>query len=102
MTRVYAEHYKDKFYLICEGHADYSEHGSDIVCSAISMLCYALEQWCLEYGLVWNHSSEIKDGYCEIAFEGSTEAETAYNLTVTGLRMLAKQYPKYVKFDIEA
>ena len=45
MTKITFESYRDVFYLDCTGHAEYSRAGGDILCSAISMLCYTLDNY---------------------------------------------------------
>ena len=100
MTKIYAERYKNNFYLECNGHSGYAESGSDIVCAGVSVLCYALEKWCLEnMDKIYNHSVKIKDGYFDIAFSGYEEAETAYECILGGLKLIANEYPKFVKVE---
>lgn len=100
MTKIYAERYKNNFYLECEGHSGYADSGSDIVCAGVSVLCYALEKWCLEnMGKIYNHSVDIKDGYFCISFSGYEEAESVYKCILGGLYLIRNEYPKFVKIE---
>lgn len=102
MTKIYAERYKENFYLEVEGHSGYAEQGKDIVCAGVSVLCYTLERWCLEHQKdIYNHTIKIKDGYFQIAFSGYKEAETVYECIVGGLKLIAKEYPEHIKIESE-
>ena len=83
-----------------EGHADYAEHGRDIVCSAISVLTYTFANM-----LATNGAKDLKvdlDGEIRtITFlnERSEKLDTILDCFVMGLRLLEASYPEHVKID---
>lgn len=83
-----------------EGHADYAEHGRDIVCSAISILTYTFANM-----LAINGAKELKvdlDGEIRtISFlnDRSDKISTILDSFVMGLRLLEASYPEHVKID---
>ena len=91
--------------LDLEGHADSAPYGKDIVCAAESMLTQALLQTLIDMekerktGLSWTGSPEM--GFLRIeaapAMEHRDEVKAAFRVTVTGLRMLAEEYPDYIE-----
>lgn len=78
------------------GHAGYAEHGSDIVCSAVSMLSFAIANQLL----IINKDFDVKitDNKFEFNIEDQKHdtqllIDTLYN----GLKMVEDQYKKYIK-----
>jgi len=98
----------DRLKLYIEGHANAAEHGKDIYCAAVSALSqtllnrmqqeerrtkdvhvmsemesgkFSLEVWVQPWRLVW--------------------ARNAFDLIFSGLRKMAKQYPKYISMEEE-
>lgn len=90
-----------KLSLRVEGHADYAEHGKDIVCASASILAYTL--------------ASIVDSFDEVEpiidlTSGDTTIEcrckdngifaavaNAYHYTEIGFALLAHNYPQYVR-----
>lgn len=77
------------------GHAEFAPAGQDIVCSAFSMLIYAL----LDY-LERNKKSAavykdtVRDGNVCLSFAVYDEkAITAFDVAIGGMKILAEQYP---------
>ena len=81
--------------MIISGHAGYAEKGSDIVCAAVTALAGTLER-CIQ---------ERREGNCawdsgETAFhaEGTENLRPCFETVVTGLKMLAEEFPEYISF----
>lgn len=66
------------------GHANYNEHGKDIVCSAVSALMKTLEL---------RGTSTKQSGYMKV----STEDKEALELIAEGLKQIAENYSEYVE-----
>ena len=95
-------------FTACEvsGHAGYAEEGSDIVCSAVSVLCItclnSLESVCGIRPAV----SGGENGYLrfrlprEMTDDQRHDAQVILSTLRQGLGDLAQEYPKYVQFSI--
>lgn len=77
---------------IC-GHAGYAEKGRDIVCAAVTALAGTLEQCMKEAG---EGSCEWKEGETCFTASGTENLRPCFETVVTGLRMLAEEFPDYV------
>ncbi|WP_177159635.1 ribosomal-processing cysteine protease Prp [Anaerobranca gottschalkii] len=87
------------------GHSNYSQHGEDIVCAAISALAQttllAIKELVTE-----DLTYDISSGYLKVTYpENLTEKQRAdINLLTEsmflGLREIEKQYGKYLKVSI--
>ena len=85
-------------YLSAFGHADYAERGKDIVCAAVSALCTALANTLVNYG-VSEASIRVEEGNFFVSAtitKNQPQCEGAFDTVVTGLIMLAEQYPDNV------
>lgn len=82
-----------------EGHAEFAEHGQDIVCSAVS----AMTQMTL-YGLE-KHSeieSKIESGDMSVHIVEPDEfTNVLMNSLINGLRILQMQRPEYINIQEE-
>lgn len=79
------------FRMRITGHAGYDEIGKDIVCAAVSALVQTLAQYLgntADLHYVDYDGAQIR----EIMADGR-EAMVAYETVMTGLRMIADQYP---------
>ena len=95
----------DRLILDVDGHANSAPRGQDIVCAAESMLTQALLQTLMDMKseqkteLSWTGNPEI--GFMVLkavpAEEHRREVAAAFRVTVTGLRMLAEEYPDYIR-----
>ncbi|MFV0288327.1 MAG: ribosomal-processing cysteine protease Prp [Mycoplasmatales bacterium] len=81
------------------GHAFYADYGEDIVCSAISMLCYTIANKLLtieEKNIIVN----IEEGKFEISIQKITaDNQLLISTLIMGLEMLEEQYSKNVKIE---
>lgn len=92
--------YKKSLYkveLIVKGHSEWNKIGRDIVCAGVSALISTLVMHfagdgCNETGLFF----ELEDGYAEISTYDSELVEH-FEFVLTGLKAIAKAYPKNVK-----
>ncbi len=78
------------------GHANYSEYGTDIVCSAVSMLSYAIANKIYQLG--YKQVVNITDNKFE--FNNNVEnsdVNILLDTLVDGLYMVSDQYAKYIK-----
>lgn len=91
MIRVYIGR-SDKGLMLCmHGHAGYAERGSDIVCSAATILAYSLAERVRECG----GKITMQPGYACII--SGTEALDALETVASGYRLLAEGYPDYIE-----
>ena len=105
MTKCVAEkHYLEGDRLLLtlyvKGHANYADHGKDIVCSAVSCLCISLANTMLAAGIE-KRCFRMEEGsfYMSASIvENQAYAEGAFDTAVNGLQMIAEQYPDHVMF----
>ena len=98
MIRAYFNEYKGELELTIEGHAEYAEHGKDIICAACSGIAYALLAYLEE------HSDEATDvagpvvdnGHFFVSCKGTENIRAAFHMAALGIRKIATQYPDYV------
>ena len=89
-----------KLSLRLEGHADYAEHGKDIVCASASILAYTLAS--MVDSLTDETTIDLSSGDTTIECECKDEetylkAANAYYYTKIGYALLAQNYPQYVR-----
>ena len=86
--------------LTVEGHAGYAPVGQDIVCSAASLLIYALYGGLKSLDGVEGLEYESDGGYASVRVTKlPPEGEGMLQMATIGYQMLANQYPKHVAFD---
>lgn len=96
MTEVRFYEDSKEFSIEIKGHAGYAEMGSDIVCSAISILIQTLES---HMDVVAAQTdSEIRDGYCWVYAKGD-EAIESFRTILTGFRLIEAAYPEYISIE---
>ncbi len=87
-------HYDKKDIILkISGHAGYAEKGRDIVCAAVTALAGTLEQCEQEAG---EGSCEWKEGVTCFTATGTENLRPCFETVVTGLGMLAEEFPDYV------
>lgn len=99
MTNIEIKDQDGRCELKVEGHSGYSSAGTDIVCSAISILCFTLLNEVMEKqdkALKIQHQQ--KDGYFFISFSNKYDRclKAVFYAVCNGLQMVAEQYPKHV------
>lgn len=97
MIRVYVDRLTtDKVEVT--GHAQFAEQGSDIVCSAVSMIMYtiankldAMEKF------ITIEIDEEDGGYMQIeVVKSDDETELLMDTLILGLKMIEEQYNEYI------
>lgn len=88
------------------GHASYGEKGKDIVCAAVSILFYTLNEAlcdCREMLTDFNTSAEEGESTikCTPKPEYAANIETVYMTVLTGMQLMANEYPDHVKFSVK-
>lgn len=96
MTTVTYFEQDDEISIEISGHSGYGTPGSDIVCSAISMLAQTL----LAYLNVDNdkYDYSMRDGLVW-AYAKGKNVRTAMSVIMAGYYLLARDYPDYVRID---
>ena len=93
MTRVTYFQKDDEISVDVVGHAGYAVEGSDIVCSAISMLIQTLIAYLDTDECECKY--EIKTGHVW-AYAKGRDAKIAFGVIMTGFWLLSQNYPDYV------
>lgn len=99
MTNIEISEKDGRFELKVEGHSGYASSGSDIVCSAISILCFTLLNAVLEKNeRALNMRYQQKDGYFYLYFINTYDEclKAVFYAVCNGLQMVAEQYQEYV------
>ena len=95
-----------KYELTVEGHANFSEEGSDIVCASVSTLFYTLGQALMESHNMLKEKPFFKDEKgkgklkCKPKKEFEGNIARSYWTILTGFELLATHYPAYVKLVV--
>ena len=81
--------------ILLEGHAGYAPEGQDIVCSAATMLAYALAVQLEKEGLLaeW----KMDKGKCMVFTEDPERAKPWMEMARTGFELLAKNFPVFFR-----
>ena len=87
--------------LTVRGHAGFSRYGSDIVCAAASMLAFALAEAVQAEGFTAPPVVEAACGAFRLEVwpeaREMARAETMFDVTRAGYRLLSERYPAYVR-----
>jgi uncharacterized protein YsxB (DUF464 family) len=92
--------------LDIKGHAGQEEKGKDIVCSAISILFYTLAQNLHESVEMLQEAPTVTDkdgeGYlrCKPKEEYQGNIALMYKTILTGMQIVADEYPEFVTFKV--
>ena len=84
--------------LLVDGHADYAEHGKDIVCAGVSAITQALS------GFIENHDEcegECQENDCGghmhiYALQADDKAYAAFEMAFIGLLQIETAHPGFV------
>ncbi len=78
-----------------EGHAEYAEHGADIVCSAVSAISQATLMALKRYSNVHN---TVESGLMVVSIVNpNVQTNVLMDMMVNAIRVIAKQHPQNVK-----
>lgn len=96
MTKITYYEANDEISIDISGHAGFDKIGSDIVCSAISMLGQTL----LAYLGIDNEkfSYEMKQGHIW-AYAKGANVRTAFHVIMAGYHLLETNYPDYIQLE---
>ena len=96
MTKVTYFDSGDEISINIEGHAGYDKIGSDIVCSAISILGQTLLAFLDTDNEVFKY--EMKEGRIW-AYAKGRDVRTALNVIMAGYWLIQNNYPDYLSVD---
>lgn len=108
MTHVTYSDYRDTQEFECVGHTGYAPLGADILCSAVSCLCYTLDAYlskAYDEGKIKSYSSDFRDGSVNVRFEYSEEYDSAaireaVGAILYGFVLLEESFPEYIDADV--
>ena len=108
MTTVSFNRIHDTYLFECTGHTGYSSCGRDILCSAVSILCYTMRSYLeglFEEGIIRNYLSDFSSGSVLIRYELSDGAdersvEEAVKAILSGFSLLEENFPDFVTADV--
>lgn len=91
-------------YMI-EGHANYDEHGKDIVCAGVSALAQATQMALSLYAETdvtnYKNPASHKD-YYKVEFDPISDTKPIMDVFDIGVSNIANAYPDHVKFIMES
>ena len=99
MTNILAREEDGRREIKVEGHSGYSSMGSDIVCSAISILCFTLLSVVTERAdKRLDMKYEQRDGYFYLSFSKKCDEslKAVFYAVCNGFQMLSEQYENCV------
>lgn len=82
---------EEKFKLVCKGHAGYEEAGKDIVCAAVTTLCYTLVESLPADK--WQGGMYEGDIRIEMDCSQQSDERKAFDVIARGMKVLAANYP---------
>lgn len=108
MTSVTFDRIYDTYIFECSGHTGYSVCGKDILCSAVSILCYTLRTYLeglFDEGIICDFLSDFSAGSAIIRYSFSDGADEirvceAVNAILSGFSLLEENFPDYISADI--
>lgn len=108
MTQVIFTKYRESLIFECLGHTGYGERGADILCSAVSCLCYTLDAYLKEAeqdGRLSRLFCEFSDGKVSLCFEPKEEdpegLSEAVRAILGGFQLLEETYPGYITCEFD-
>lgn len=100
---IRAKYYTEgnKHTLVVLGHANYAEHGKDIVCAGVSALVQALMGWAYDSGCeIECISRDSTNNELIVSCIGDKAVEAAFTMTYIGLGQIAESYPDHLQITI--
>lgn len=98
MIRIRYQRTAGEHRLTVTGHAGYAPAGSDIVCAAVSALILTLSAQLRRVG-AQTESSVCEPGRFRIRCGASPAADAAFDMALTGCRLIAAHYPRHAEVD---
>lgn len=108
MTEITFTNYHDTYILSCTGHTGFSTVGPDILCSAVSCLCYTFDAYIqnlYDRGDTSFYQSQFNDGSVRIEFILSDTADKkpameAVGAILSGFKLLWENFPDHITLDV--
>ena len=108
MTTVTFVKYGGKYIFECTGHAEYASYGRDILCSALSVLCYTLDSYLRRAsgeGKICSYCSRFEPGNVHLSFEVCDTYPNNIALQVVeaildGFVLLEESFPDHIRADV--
>ena len=86
---------EEKFKLVCKGHAGLDEQGKDIVCAAVTALCYTLVESLPADK--WQGGMYEGDIRIEMDCSQQSDERKAFDVIARGMKVLAANYPDNIQ-----
>lgn len=104
MTHITHATYYNEHILECSGHAGFAKKGHDILCAAVSIICYTVAAYLKEAeakGLISGFLCDISQGYANIRFscKRGGEAEKCFFAIINGFKFLAESFPDHILYE---
>lgn len=103
MTRISFDTYYESYIFECSGHTGYSTPGEDILCSAVSVLCYTLDRFLqklYDEAQIESYTKEFNDGCVIMQFEAFDKSVLdSIEILLDGFRLLSENYPEHIATD---
>ena len=107
MTKISFCNYNGKYIFECMGHTEYASYGKDVLCSAISVLCYTLGAYLSRAsteGKICSYQSSFAPGEVHLSFELCDSyphniALHVVNAILDGFALLEESFPDYIKAE---
>lgn len=102
MTKIELEKYHDTYLFRSVGHTGFSTVGKDILCSAVSVLCYTLREYlenAYAKGDVTGLSYDFSEGSVEIDFslrEEDRATKEGVRAILFGFELLRENFPDHI------
>ena len=77
--------------FVIEGHANYDEHGKDIVCAGVSSLVFAFLE------CAGAADTQIDTGYTECVHSEDDDMLPYLEMLIRGLQLIEDQYPDHLE-----
>ena len=99
---------RKKLLVTAKGHAQSAEKGSDLVCSAVSILLYTLASNVQDLAACSRDyrrpRTKLDEGDAEVSISpvhgGGSVATLVFDSVCKGFELLSKDYPENVKFTV--
>lgn len=86
-----------------KGHADYDEHGRDILCAAVSILSHTIyRSLCVNLDLEKDLDVKTQDGFMNVCVnKRNSEIELLVDTLIEGIKSLEEDYGDFIKLTLE-
>ena len=95
------------FLSVC-GHADFDDHGKDIICASVSVLGQTLLESINSVAGINDFDYEVRNGYIRCNLLNSTLNEQEmfivnilFKMFITGINGIKESYPEYLELKVK-